>query len=66
MLAENAEIEANLERLREQVGEGERAVAALLEERAGMAAAVEELAQRPAHPAPSAQRSATISAAASK
>lgn len=44
MLAENAEIETNLERLRGQVGEGESAVAALLEERAGMASAVEELA----------------------
>ena len=44
MLAENAEIETNLERLRSQVGEGESAVAALLEERAGMASAVEELA----------------------
>ncbi|KAB2644408.1 MAG: chromosome segregation protein SMC, partial [Verrucomicrobia bacterium] len=44
MLAENAEIETNLERLRGQVGEGESALAALLEERAGMASAVEELA----------------------
>ncbi len=44
MLAENAEIETNLERLRGQVGEGESAVASLLEERAGMASAVEELA----------------------
>ncbi|MEA3207083.1 MAG: chromosome segregation protein [Chthoniobacter sp.] len=43
MLAENAEIEVNLERLRGQVGEGEAAVATLLEERSGMAAAVEEL-----------------------
>ena len=44
MLAENAEIAVNLERLREQVGEGESAVAALIEERAGIAAAAEELA----------------------
>ncbi len=44
MQVENAEIEANLERLRGQVGEGESAVAALLEERSGMAGAVEELA----------------------
>ena len=44
MLAENAEIETNLERLRGQVGEGESVVASLLEERAGMASAVEELA----------------------
>jgi chromosome segregation protein len=43
MLAENAEIESNLERLRGQIGEGESAVASLLEERAGIAASVEEL-----------------------
>ncbi len=43
-VAENAEIEVNLEHLRGQVGEGESAVAALLEERAGIAASVEELA----------------------
>ena len=43
-LAENAGIEANLENLRSQVGEGESAIAGLLEERAGIAAAVEELA----------------------
>jgi chromosome segregation protein len=42
-IAENAEIEANLESLRGQVGEGESAVAALIEERAGIAAAAEEL-----------------------
>ena len=44
MLAENAEIEANLENLRGHVGEGESAVATLLEERGGMASAVEEFA----------------------
>ncbi len=44
MLVENAEIEGNLERLRGQTGEGEAAVAALIEERASMAGAVEELA----------------------
>jgi chromosome segregation protein len=43
-VAENAEIVANLERLREQVGEGEAAVATLLEERSGLAAATEEIA----------------------
>lgn len=42
-VAENAEIAVNLERLREQVGEGESAVAAMIEERAGLAAATEEL-----------------------
>jgi chromosome segregation protein len=42
-VAENAEIAANLENLRGQVGEGEAAVAALLEERSGLAAATEEL-----------------------
>jgi chromosome segregation protein len=42
-LAENAEISANLENLRGQVGEGESAVAALIEERAGLASATEEL-----------------------
>ena len=41
--AENAEIAGNLERLRGQVGEGETAVAALLEERSGLAAATEEI-----------------------
>jgi chromosome segregation protein len=41
--AENAEIAANLENLRERVGEAESAVAALLEERSGLAAATEEL-----------------------
>ncbi len=44
MTAENGEIEANLERLRGQIGEGESVVAALVEERAGMASTVEELA----------------------
>jgi chromosome segregation protein len=43
-VAENAEIEGNLEALRGRVGEAEGSVAGLLEERAGMAAAVEELA----------------------
>ncbi len=43
-VAENVEIEANLERLREQVGEGESTVAALIEERSGIASSVEELA----------------------
>ena len=42
-VAENAEIQANLEHLREQVGEGETAVTALIEERAGIAASAEEL-----------------------
>jgi chromosome segregation protein len=42
-VAENAEIAVNLERLREQVGEGESAVAAMIEERSGLAAATEEL-----------------------
>ncbi|HSI15335.1 MAG TPA: chromosome segregation protein SMC [Chthoniobacter sp.] len=41
--AENAEISANLESLRGQVGECEAALAALLEERSGLAAATEEL-----------------------
>ena len=44
MLAENAEIAANLEMLRGQVGEGESVLSGLLEERVGMAGAVEELA----------------------
>ena len=43
MKAENAGIEADLERLRGEVSEGESAVAALLEERTGIASAVEEL-----------------------
>jgi chromosome segregation protein len=42
-MAENAEIASNLERLHEQIAEGETAVAALLEERSGIAAATEEL-----------------------
>lgn len=42
-VAENAEIADNLERLRGQVGEGESAVAAMIEERTGLAAATEEL-----------------------
>jgi chromosome segregation protein len=42
-LAENAEITNNLENLRGQVGEGESAVAAMIEERSGLAAATEEL-----------------------
>ena len=42
--AEISEIEANLEALRGRVGEAEQNVATLLEERAGMAGAVEELA----------------------
>jgi chromosome segregation protein len=44
MLAENAEISSNLERLRGQVTEGEAQVAEVIEERAGVAGAVEELA----------------------
>jgi len=44
MLAENAEISANLERLRGQVSEGEAQVAEVIEERAGVAGSVEELA----------------------
>ncbi|MDR3401707.1 MAG: chromosome segregation protein SMC [Chthoniobacter sp.] len=43
MAGENAEIAANLESLRGQVGEGEAALAAMLEERSGLAAATEEL-----------------------
>ncbi|HZJ15462.1 MAG TPA: chromosome segregation protein SMC, partial [Chthoniobacteraceae bacterium] len=43
MKAENAGIEADLERLRGQVSEGESGVAALLEERTGIASAVEEV-----------------------
>jgi chromosome segregation protein len=42
-VAENAEIAANLENLRGQVGEGESALAALIEERSGLAAATEEI-----------------------
>ncbi|EDY17656.1 chromosome segregation protein SMC [Chthoniobacter flavus Ellin428] len=42
-VAENAEIAVNLERLREQVGEGETAVMAMIEERSGLAAATEEM-----------------------
>ena len=42
-VAESAEIASNLENLRGQVGEGEAAVAALLEERSSLAAATEEL-----------------------
>lgn len=41
--AENAEISSNLESLRGQVGEGEAALSALIEERSGLAAATEEL-----------------------
>jgi chromosome segregation protein len=44
MLAENEEISGNLERLRGQVSEGEAQVAEVIEERAGVAGAVEELA----------------------
>ena len=43
MLAENEEIAGNLERLRGQVSEGEAQVAEVIEERAGVAGAVEEL-----------------------
>ena len=43
-VAENSEIAGHLEHLREQVGEGESAVAGLIEERAGIAASVEEMA----------------------
>lgn len=42
-VAENAEIASNLERLRGDVGEGESAVMAMIEERTGLAAATEEL-----------------------
>jgi len=42
-VAENAEIASNLERLRGEVGEGESAVAAMIEERSGLAAATEEM-----------------------
>lgn len=42
-VAENAEIAANLESLRGQVGEGEAALSALVEERSGLAAATEEM-----------------------
>ena len=44
MLAENEEISGNLQRLRGQVSEGEAQVAEVIEERAGVAGAVEELA----------------------
>jgi chromosome segregation protein len=42
-IAENFEIEVNLEGLRARVGEAEAEVAALLEERAGIAASVEQM-----------------------